>query len=220
VTLPDGGPAAGLVRYTTSGALDSTFGTGGRVVQQGRNRTIRALLALADGTIVVGGELPGTGGSSDFGLQLLSATGTPLMIAGMPNPLVFDLDGGADGVRTVKRDRLGRIVVFGAGTTGTQTDAVLFRLVDCAAVSPPDAGVDAGALVDSGVTVDAGSADGGVTRVPDASVIDGGTDGGGSADAGRPLRTLTVGCGCSTPRAAWWGLLGMALWLVRPRRTP
>ncbi len=227
VTLPDGGPATAVVRYTTTGLLDSTFSVGGRFVKQGPQRTIRALLTLSDGTIVIGGALPGTGPTTDFGIQFLNSLGGQLVFPGTPNPIVLDLDGGDDGVHTMKLDRFGRIVVFGAGTSRNQNDAVLFRLVDCSRLSG-DAGVDGGA--DGGVMVDAGGNDAGApdastvdagvndAGAPDASIRDAGQDDAGAPDAGSTSRSLAVGCGCASADRVAISLLLLALMMARLRR--
>lgn len=72
-----------VVRYKADGSLDTTFGTGGKVVADfaGDADRAEALLVQADGRIVVGGEAntgTGAGGRGvDFALLRLNADGTP-----------------------------------------------------------------------------------------------------------------------------------------------
>jgi hypothetical protein len=57
-----GGPAFGLARYTSNGALDTTFGNGGTVTTSfGRgNEELTVLLLQPNGQIVVAGNEPGS----------------------------------------------------------------------------------------------------------------------------------------------------------------
>lgn len=66
-----------LARYTTSGALDTTFGTGGIVRNASLSAGINAIALQADGKIVVGGYLPQSGNSNrQFAVARYLASGS------------------------------------------------------------------------------------------------------------------------------------------------
>ena len=66
VTGPSTVPAIGLIRFTTAGVLDTTFGTGGRTVYDVPGAfTPTGATLQADGSIVVSGDSSTTGGTSD-----------------------------------------------------------------------------------------------------------------------------------------------------------
>ncbi len=210
LTFRDGGGGGAVLRLASNGARDSTFGDGGTLVPSGFT-SVRSVLALDDGTLVIGGTM-GAGASSDLGVLFLDSEGRPLD-AGFVNPFRLDVAGGLDGLRTLRDDRLGRVVAFGAATRGAQNDVVVLRLVDCALADagvPVDAGADAG--VDAGLR-DAGASDAG----RDSGTADGGgfVDAGADAGLGTP-RTFGVGCGCST--APLGLVIGGVLLMVARRR--
>ncbi|WP_309571369.1 hypothetical protein, partial [Deinococcus sp.] len=68
----------GIARFTRDGALDPTFGTGGKVVVDfaGAPDIARAVAVQADGKIVVAGGTNVTGDAERFGLLRLSAGGS------------------------------------------------------------------------------------------------------------------------------------------------
>ena len=81
VTGPSTVPAIGLIRFTTAGVLDTTFGTGGRTVYDVPGAfTATGATLQADGSIVVSGDSSTTGGTSDphhFALARFTAAGLP-----------------------------------------------------------------------------------------------------------------------------------------------
>jgi uncharacterized delta-60 repeat protein len=82
-----------LVRYTTSGALDTTFGTGGIVRSSfSAQADLRAVTLQADGKIVVGGYLRNvTSSRNEFALARYTSTG-----------VLDPTFGGGDGVATMQ----------------------------------------------------------------------------------------------------------------------
>ncbi len=81
VTGPSSVPAIGLIRFTTGGVLDTTFGTGGRTVYDVPGAfTATGATLQADGSIVVSGDSSTTGGTSDahhVALARFTAAGLP-----------------------------------------------------------------------------------------------------------------------------------------------
>lgn len=67
-----------LVRYTTNGSLDNTFGSGGIVFTDfaGQNDYVRSIVIQSDGKIVVAGSIElGIGTYNDFGLARFTTSG-------------------------------------------------------------------------------------------------------------------------------------------------
>ena len=81
VTGPSSVPAIGLIRFTTAGVLDTTFGTDGRTVYDVPGAfTATGATLQADGSIVVTGDASTTGGTSDphhVALARFTAAGLP-----------------------------------------------------------------------------------------------------------------------------------------------
>lgn len=200
VTLADGGSSVAILRTLADGQVDLTFGPGGHTLEQGARWSLRALAVLGDGTIIGGGAAPTDRPDTDLTVGFLDSTGIYLPERGL---FQLDIAGGDDGVRTLKVDAQGRLVVFGAASRGGQTDLLVVRMSRC--IAGPDAG-----MPDAGVP-DAGTPDAGT---PDAGTPDAGTPDAGTPDAGPRETTpveLRVGCGCSADPS--WSLLA-ACWLV------
>ncbi|HLG69957.1 MAG TPA: hypothetical protein VK009_05975 [Chloroflexota bacterium] len=71
------GPDFGLARYTSSGALDGTFGTGGKVTTDfaGGTDVARGLVLQPDGKLVAAGQAA-VGSGFDFGLARYASNGS------------------------------------------------------------------------------------------------------------------------------------------------
>jgi uncharacterized delta-60 repeat protein len=118
-----GGDAEGnfaLVRYTTTGQLDTSFGTGGKVITEIEPGSLIQGLALqSDGKIIAVGY---TGGISDFAVARYNTNGSPDTSFGTGGVTITDF--GAkdyDRATSVKLQSNGKIVVAGSGV-----DADLF----------------------------------------------------------------------------------------------
>lgn len=226
ITLSDGGAGVAVMRTLASGLPDLSFGPGGRTTREGANWSLRALAVLSDGTIVAGGAAPGAGRpDTDLTLGFLDSAGSFVPGIGAAGVLQLDVAGGNDGVRTLKVDQQGRLLVFGAAERAGQNDLFVARLSPCGDAGVPDAGTPDAGTPDAGTpdagapdagTPDAGTPDAGTpdAGTPDAGTPDAGTPDAGTPDAGTPLE-LRVGCGCSA--APSWSLLA-AWWLLAFRR--
>ena len=111
-----------LARYTASGTLDPTFGTGGKVSTDfaGSNDIGFALSLDAQGRILVAGRAS-TGTQGDhFALARYTASGTLDPTFGTGGKVTTDFAGSDDGGYALSLDAQGRILVAGYAATGTQ----------------------------------------------------------------------------------------------------
>jgi uncharacterized delta-60 repeat protein len=109
-----------LVRYTASGALDTTFGGDGIVTTPIGLATsadqARSLLQQPDGRIVVVGYSgPASGGSTDFTLARYNTDGTLDATFGTGGVLVHSVSVGLDQATGVVRQADGKLLVTGRG---------------------------------------------------------------------------------------------------------
>jgi uncharacterized delta-60 repeat protein len=106
-----------VVRYTTDGNLDTTFGTGGKLTTDltGCTSDARAVAIQSDGHIVVGGtECVGTS-ASDFALVRYNSDGSLDPTFGVGGIVITDLFGQADVLNDIAIDSNGRILAVGKG---------------------------------------------------------------------------------------------------------
>ncbi len=120
-----------VVRYTTSGSLDTTFGTNG--VTYTTFRVFDRVFAMAvqtDDKIVVVGETNVSGGTSDIAVLRLNADGTFDTTFGpsLNGITTIDIFGGNDGAQAVALDAAGRIVVAGYATSNGRLIGAVARL--------------------------------------------------------------------------------------------
>ena len=103
----------GLARYNTNGSLDSTFGSGGKVIGGGRTPT--SILIQPDGRIVVGGNIIGSGlpNNLDFDLVRYNPNGTLDETFGSGGKVTTDFSGIEDSVLALALQPDGRIVAAG-----------------------------------------------------------------------------------------------------------
>jgi uncharacterized delta-60 repeat protein len=130
----------GIVRYTTAGTLDPSFGTGGIVTPTlgPGSSTAKAIDVRPDGRILVGGYASGTTGFSSFALaQILGAYPT-IRIGNVSRP---ERDRGTAAARVPVRLSL---------PPGASPVAVRFTTVDGSASSPRDFLARSGTLRFSG----------------------------------------------------------------------
>jgi len=126
-TGTDGIAEFALAKYREDGSLDTTFGTGGRVMLGfGSAARVGALRVLPTGTLVAAGTIFKTDRDSDVAFAFFRPDGTPDTTFGEGGLLVRGLGGeGLDGVNALALAPLGRIVA--AGRTGA--DFAVTRVV-------------------------------------------------------------------------------------------
>lgn len=111
-----------LARYTTSGNLDPTFGTGGKVIVSSSSALFANSIAIdAQGRIVLAGQL-----NSHVAVFRFGPTGAPDNTFGTGGTVTTSI-GDQDGGNAVTIDHQGRIVVAGRTVTGGNADALVLR---------------------------------------------------------------------------------------------
>jgi len=132
-----GNPNFGLARYTTSGALDASFGTGGTVTTDfsadpAEDGDFCQAVALdAAGKIIVAGATnhPGsTGGDSDFALLRYNSSGTLDSTFGTGGKVSTDFSGAGDFAQCVAVDGNGRILVAGRTSASNNSNVSNFAI--------------------------------------------------------------------------------------------
>ena len=119
-----------LARYTATGALDTTFGTGGKVITDFGNgdEYMQAAALQADGKIVVGG---GTGDLffPDFSVVRYNGNGTLDTSFGTGGRVTTPIGGGPGAASEVLLQPDGKIVALGySGFTGGSFDFAVVRI--------------------------------------------------------------------------------------------
>src|SRR4051812_5537077 len=125
-TTTSNGSDFALARYTATGALDSTFGNGGKVVTDvaGDFDGAFALLSQGDKAIAAGFTLSGT--VADFALVRYTANGTPDYTFGNAGRVTTDFFGDFDQVRGLVAAPDGGVVAAGYATVADdETDFAL-----------------------------------------------------------------------------------------------
>ena len=128
-----------LVRYTSTGALDTTFGTGGKVItpvgssdDQGRSVAVQS-----DGKIVVAGYAFNGLAYYDFALVRYTSTGALDTTFGSGGKVITSFIGNSgDYGRSVAVQSDGKIVVAGYTENATTTDFALVRYTSAGALDP------------------------------------------------------------------------------------
>ena len=182
----------GLARYTPDGALDPTFGAGGRVTTafEAGTATAAALLIDTSGRLIVAGAAQGTGTVYLVVLRY-QPDGALDPTFGGRGWTATDL-GGDDSVAAAALQEDGRIVVAGRTTTGTSTRGDMVRIGAnqstrvAVARYLPDGSLDLAFGAGGTATFHVGERDAAATAVavkPDGGiVIAGSTESGGSQD--------------------------------------
>ncbi len=121
--LGNGNWAFALARYNTDGSLDTSFGTGGRLVQDitTGNDLVSGIAIQPDGKIVVTGYCNG-GINTDFATTRYNANGTVDTAFGTGGLTRTDIAGGFDGASELVLLPGGKIVAAGStfnGSTGS-----------------------------------------------------------------------------------------------------
>jgi len=114
IVVGNGGDDVGIARYTSSGVLDSSFGSGGKQrVNFGGVDSARDVVVLPDGKILVVGA---ANNEQDFGLVRLNANGLVDKTFGTRGDGTVTTNfSGTDFAEAVAVDSQGRIVVVGNG---------------------------------------------------------------------------------------------------------
>jgi uncharacterized delta-60 repeat protein len=117
-----------LARYTANGALDTTFGTGGKITTKlgDFDAAANQLLVQADGKIVAAGHTSTSGGSFNFALVRYNADGS-LDASFNGTGIVTTNFGQLDDVHGLVLQPDGKLVAVGSYFTGSKVDLALAR---------------------------------------------------------------------------------------------
>ncbi len=118
-----------LVRYTTNGALDLTFGTGGIVTTDfgdGSYDQGHSVAIQTDGKLVVAGWIV-NGGNDDFAVVRYTTNGSLDLTFGTGGIVTTPVGGGFDDAYSVAIQTDGKLVVAGRSRNGTNNDFALVR---------------------------------------------------------------------------------------------
>jgi uncharacterized delta-60 repeat protein len=121
--LVGGFPNFAMLRYTSSGALDTGFGTNGKTYIDPVSGSLNgnAIQLLSDGKIIAGGTLNG-----DFALLKFKSNGEADSTFGINGIKTKDL-GGADGLSALQILSDGKILTGGSSTASSTNDFVVAR---------------------------------------------------------------------------------------------
>ena len=111
----------GLMRFTENGAVDTSFGTGGKVTTDfaGADDEIRRVFVLADGSVLAGGvaqagpQVPGSPARADFALARYTPDGVLDPAFGAGGKVVTDFGGSYEFAYDMVLDAEGRAVLAG-----------------------------------------------------------------------------------------------------------
>lgn len=148
-----------VVRYTRDGALDPTFGAGGKVTIDfaGKSDTARAVALQADGKIVVAGGATTAGNEERFGVARLNLDGTLDSSFGSGGKVVTAFTGSsADRASAILMQPDGSVLVGGQASFGSSATGVDFALARYTSSGSPDMAFGTGGRVTTAMT--AGSA--------------------------------------------------------------
>jgi uncharacterized delta-60 repeat protein len=116
-------PEAFLVRLTTAGLADPTFGTNGLATLAGL-ADARGVALATDGKIVIAGSV-----GNDFGIARLSSAGAPDTSFDTDGLMTLDFFGGFDRAEDVLIQTDGKIVVTGNARNGTGGGVGMVRIL-------------------------------------------------------------------------------------------
>ncbi|MEW6027281.1 MAG: delta-60 repeat domain-containing protein, partial [Planctomycetota bacterium] len=116
-----------LIRYTSAGALDNTFGTGGVVTTAiGNDSTAMAIALQTDGRIIAAGT-SNDGANDDITLVRYTVTGALDATFGTGGVVTTTVGNNNDYARAIVLQSDNKIVIAGDSTTGVNSDIVLAR---------------------------------------------------------------------------------------------
>jgi uncharacterized delta-60 repeat protein len=126
VDMGSAGPRSdfALARYDADGSLDTSFGSGGRVIVDfARSSDLAEAVAIqaADGKIVAAGHAF-NGVDTDFAVLRLDAAGSPDATFGSGGKVMLDFSGGADLARALAVRQDGNLIVAGHSTAVMDDD--------------------------------------------------------------------------------------------------
>ena len=118
-----------LVRYTTTGALDSTFGTSGKVITSigSSNDYGNCMVVQGNGKIVVAGSAF-NGSNNDFALVRYNTNGSLDTAFGVGGKAVFDFSGANEAANAMALQSDGKFVLAGSSTSGSSVSFVTIRV--------------------------------------------------------------------------------------------
>jgi uncharacterized delta-60 repeat protein len=163
----------GLVQYTSSGALDTSFGGGSGKTSVAEHRLEEGLSVQSDGKIVIAGSVnvgvfPAR--SSHFGVMRFSANGSPDTGFGTAGLVTLAFTALNDFGRAIALQGDGKIVVAGQISNGSNPDFGIARFI---ADGTPDGSFGTGGKL-SFSFFNAGDGAEGVVIQPDGKIVVGG----------------------------------------------
>jgi len=146
-----------LARYNTDGSLDTTFGTGGKVISgvSGVSDAALSVAVQSDQRIVVAGY-SGNEGSFDVALARFSTDGSLDATFGIGGRVITDLGGGSEAGEKVVVQPDGKILVGGYSNNGDNPNFALLRYATDGSLDTTF-GVGGKVITDMGGSVDYGS---------------------------------------------------------------
>ncbi len=136
-----------LLRYTSSGALDSTFGAGGIVTTAigAGDEIASSLAAQASGKIIVGG-FSFNGANADFALARYNTDGSLDGSFGTGGKILTDFGGGAfDYINALVLQSNNRVIGFGSSNSNFAAAAYVLETANCSySLSPLSASFPSG----------------------------------------------------------------------------
>ncbi|HEX3831482.1 MAG TPA: delta-60 repeat domain-containing protein [Solirubrobacteraceae bacterium] len=193
-TSASGGGDFAVTRLTAAGALDTSFGTGGKaVVDFGGDDSANAVALQSDGGIVLAGQTTAGTGGGDFAVARLTAAGALDTSFGTSGKTLVDFSGTDRGFGVALAPDGGAVVVGASAITGAGTYAIAHLTV--AGALDPAFGTGGKATVDFGDGHgDTGRA---VAVGPDGKILVSGTTGNLQFGTAR-LLGVTGGAGTGT----------------------
>jgi uncharacterized delta-60 repeat protein len=142
-----------IARYTARGALDPSFGTGGRVTTDfaGGSDSGEAVALQPDGKIIVSGSATRAGSGGDFAIARYTARGALDPSFGTGGRVTTDLSGRHDVADAVAIQPDGRIVAAGGSDVVTNSSGA-YALARYSAKGALDASFGAGGTVETDLT--------------------------------------------------------------------
>ncbi len=114
-----------VARYTTSGALDPSFGTNGRAILAVTGASVlHSVVVQSDGKILVGGSVRPASGSDNFLMARFDSSGVPDSTFGTNGVVVSDMGPGHDRIARIL-DLGTRFLVVGTSNAGTNSSQVV-----------------------------------------------------------------------------------------------
>ena len=126
-----------LARYTAAGALDPSFGTGGKVITPigSSGDYCRSVAVQSDGKILVAGSSD-NGSNLDFALVRYTAAGSLDPSFGTGGKVITAFGSGTDQGYSVAVQGDGKIIMAGYTANGSNTDFALVRYTAAGALDP------------------------------------------------------------------------------------